>query len=147
MKKKCVVFALVLFVVSFGSSAGEGAPQPKLPDGFTALRDKAYVDNGHKSQVLDLYYPAKAEKKLPLVIWIHGGAWLNGTKGVSQMQLGLLEKGYAVASIEYRVSSVKIFPAQIEDCKAAVRWLRAHANEYHIDAAHIGVWGSSAGGH
>ena len=56
-------------------------------------------------------------------------------------------KGYAVASINYRLSQHAVFPAQIEDCKAAIRWLRANAAKYHLDPDHIGVWGASAGGH
>jgi len=59
----------------------------------------------------------------------------------------LTAKGYAVASINYRLSQHAVFPAQIEDCKAAIRWLRANAAKYHLDPDHIGVWGSSAGGH
>jgi acetyl esterase/lipase len=61
--------------------------------------------------------------------------------------LPLVEHGYAVASIDYRLSQQALFPAQINDCKAAIRWLRAHAAEYALDAEHIGVWGHSAGGH
>ena len=142
----------VCLAVMVSVAAGEPeAPQehkgPRLPDGFVAARNLAYVENGHKAQVLDLYYPEKSEKNLPLVVWIHGGAWSAGSKNVGPPQLWLLEKGYAVASVEYRFSQVAPFPAQIHDCKAAIRWLRAHANEYHLDAEHIGVWGSSAGGH
>jgi acetyl esterase/lipase len=59
----------------------------------------------------------------------------------------LVEKGYAAASINYRLSQQALFPAQIEDCKAAIRWLRANAKKYHLDPRHIGVWGASAGGH
>ena len=61
--------------------------------------------------------------------------------------MSLATKGYAVASVNYRLSQHAVFPAQIEDCKAAIRWLRANAAKYHIDADHIGVWGGSAGGH
>src|SRR5260221_4919549 len=59
----------------------------------------------------------------------------------------MLDQGYAVASLNYRLSGEALFPAQIEDCKAAVRWLRAHAKEYSLDPEHFGAWGSSAGGH
>ena len=59
----------------------------------------------------------------------------------------LVAKGYAAASINYRFSQHALFPAQIEDCKAAIRWLRANAKKYNLDAGHIGVWGASAGGH
>ncbi len=125
--------------------AGAPARGPQVPPGVEALRDVAYVKEGHKAQVLDLYIP-KTDKPLPLVVWVHGGAWLGGSKSQSPANL-LLGKGYAVASIEYRMSQVAIFPAQIHDCKAAIRWLRATAKEHHIDPDRIGVWGSSAGGH
>ena len=129
--------------------AGEGPPPRRMapiPAGFKILADQPYVEKGHKAQVLDLIYPEKAEKPLPLIVWIHGGAWSAGSKnGGTFMQM--LSKGYSVASIEYRFSQVAPMPAQINDCKAAIRWIRAHAKEYNIDGAHIGVWGSSAGGH
>jgi acetyl esterase/lipase len=80
------------------------------------------------------------------LIWIHGGGWLGGSK--SEMPfLNQLNRGYVLASIEYRFSSKALFPAQIQDCQAAIRWLRANAKKYHIDPDHIGVGGGSAGGH
>ena len=119
-----------------------------LPEGARALRDLAYVENGHARQKLDLYLPAQAKGPLPLIIWVHGGGWQNGTKdGCPPARQGFLQRGYAVASLEYRLSGDAIFPAQIEDCKAGVRWLRAHAKEYGLDPDRFGVWGSSAGGH
>lgn len=121
---------------------------PRIPAGVTAHRDLAYVENGHERQKLDLYVPEKAEKPLPLIIWIHGGGWQNGSKdGCPPLRNGYVERGYAVASINYRLSSHAVFPAQIEDCKAAIRYLRAHAREYSLDPERFGVWGSSAGGH
>jgi len=112
-------------------------------------KDLAYVTGGGASQTLDLYGPKKA-KKVPLIVWIHGGAFLFGSKEgfpVEPVPLHLLLEGYAVASINYRLSPEAVFPAQLEDCKAAVRWLRAHADEFGIDPNRIGVWGASAGGH
>ncbi len=124
------------------------APQPRLPDGVKAHRDLAYVDGGHERQRLDLYLPEKADAALPVIIWVHGGGWQAGSKDqCPPLRVGYLERGYAVASIGYRLSSHAVFPAQIEDCKAAIRWLRAHAKEYHLDPQRFGVWGSSAGGH
>ena len=119
---------------------------PKLPAGVKFLPDLQYVEGGHERNRLDLYLPEKAEGRLPLVVWIHGGAWWAGSKDGCPA-VYLTTKGYAVASINYRLSQHAVFPAQIEDCKAAIRWLRANAAKYHIDADHIGVWGSSAGGH
>ena len=119
--------------------------RPRVPEGATAYRDLAYVTNGHPRQKLDLYLP-KDGKNLPLIINIHGGAWQGGSKEMDA-RLDYLARGYAVASINYRLSQHAVFPAQIEDCKAAVRWLRANAAKYHLDPARFAAWGSSAGGH
>ena len=119
-----------------------------IPAGAKAHRDLAYVENGHERQKLDLYLPEKSDGPVPVIIWVHGGGWQNGTKdGCPPLRGGYLERGYAVASIGYRLSQHAIFPAQIEDCKTAIRWLRAHAQDYGIDPNRLGVWGSSAGGH
>ncbi len=116
-----------------------------LPEGVRVERDIAYVTGGHTRQKLDLYLP-KAARALPLIINIHGGAFRVGSKadGVPAEYLGL---GYAVASIGYRLSGDAIWPAQIEDCKAAVRWLRANAAKYGLDPDRFAAWGASAGGH
>ncbi len=82
------------------------------------------------------------------MIWIHGGGWVSGDKnGCPPLNEGFVARGYAVASLGYRLSGHALWPAQIEDCKAAIRWLRAHAKEYRLDPDHFGVWGASAGGH
>ncbi|MBI5685049.1 MAG: alpha/beta hydrolase [Verrucomicrobia bacterium] len=127
---------------------GNGAPPARVPDGVKAHRDLAYVENGHARQKLDLYVPEKAGAPLPLIIWVHGGGWAAGSKdGCPPLRQGFIERGYALASIGYRLSGDAIFPAQIEDCKAAIRWLRAHAKQYGLNPDRFGVWGSSAGGH
>ncbi|HBU60605.1 MAG TPA: alpha/beta hydrolase [Verrucomicrobiales bacterium] len=94
---------------------------------------------------LDLYQPKKP-KSSPLVVWIHGGGWRKGTKERCYIDW-LPEHGYTVASISYRYSSVAKFPAQIHDCKGAVRWLRANAEKYGYNPKKIFIAGSSAGGH
>lgn len=109
-------------------------------------KDVAYVEDGHERQKLDLYLPKNSTGKRPLVIWIHGGGWRQGSKKNCRA-IPLVERGFVVASINYRLSSHAVFPAQIHDCKAAVRWLRRHADLHGIDESKIGVWGSSAGGH
>jgi acetyl esterase/lipase len=130
------------------------APQAKgvpakalpIPPGVKVLKDLEYARIGDRRLLLDLYLPEKGERPLPLIIWVHGGGWAAGSKD----QVGAvrqLNRGYAVASLDYRLSSEAIFPAQIEDCKAAVRWLRAHAQKYDLDRNRFGAWGSSAGGH
>ncbi len=124
------------------------ARRMQLPEGVKALRDVDYGGEGKRSQMLDLFVPKTdaADKPLPLIVWIHGGAWLGGSKE-NFPALRFLSSGYAVASLNYRLSPEAIFPAQIEDCKGAIRYLRANAAKNNIDPNRIAVWGSSAGGH
>jgi acetyl esterase/lipase len=100
-------------------------------------------------ETLDLYLPAHAKLgfKTPLLVWIHGGGWRHGSKSDEPGAKYFVDCGYAMASLNYRLSDKAIFPAQLEDCKAAIRWLRKHANEYGLDPDRIGVFGASAGGH
>ncbi len=116
-----------------------------IPNGFHPIRDIAYVPHASRSQILDVYVPDVPTAPRPLMIWIHGGGWSTGDKSAPP-GMGLLVRGYVVASINYRLSREAVFPAQIYDCKAAVRFLRAHAREFDIDPSRIGVWGCSAGG-
>ena len=145
MRKTWISIVFVAAIVGWAglSAAGE---QPKPPTGVKVLRDLAYVEGGHERNRLDLYLPEKAEGRLPVVVWIHGGAWYAGNKDDCPAA-SWPTKGCAVASVNYRLSQHAVFPAQIEDCKAAIRWLRANAAKYSLDPDHIGVWGASAGGH
>lgn len=133
-----VILALVRLAFAAGAE--------KLPAGVKLLRNLAYVENGHEQNRLDLYLPEKTEGRLPLVVWIHGGGWQGGSKEGCPV-VPMAGKGYAVASINYRFSQHAVFPAQIEDCKAAIRWLRANAAKYDLDPDRVGVGGDSAGGH
>ena len=101
------------------------------------------VVDGH-SLKLDLYFAESSDA--PLVVWIHGGGWRSGSKAKCMVSW-LAERGFTVASISYRLTDKAIFPAQIHDCKAAVRWLRANAGRYGYSTRKIAVGGSSAGGH
>lgn len=118
-----------------------------LPAGVKARRDLEYAKVGEKRLLLDLYLPERAKGTLPLLVWIHGGGWQSGSKDQWRPAAPFIVKGYAVASIEYRLSGEATFPAQIEDCKAAIRWLKANAGTFNIAADRIAVWGASAGGH
>jgi len=105
------------------------------------------VAGGGASQSLDLYLPENAgPAPMPLIVWVHGGGWRGGSKAGCPAA-PLATAGYVVASVEYRFSQKAVFPAQIQDCQAAIRWLRANAKKYKIDPDHVGVWGASAGGH
>jgi len=154
MKRKYllpVLFLLSLAVVS---------ARAQQPFSLTTVhRNLSYVTNGHERQKLDLYLPSPPavrtwekpptggyKTKLPLIIWIHGGAWFIGSKD-DTVPLELLSEGYAVASINYRLSRDAKFPAQIEDCKAAVRWLRANAARFALDTERFAAFGESAGGY
>ncbi|MEI6788203.1 MAG: alpha/beta hydrolase [bacterium] len=122
--------------------------EPAIAPGHVTigLTDIPYLEEGSPRQALDLYLPGQARGPVPAVLWIHGGAWECGNRYPCPVS-HIAERGYAVASIGYRLSDEAVFPSQLEDCKSAVRWLRAHAAEYGIDPARIGVWGESAGGH
>lgn len=118
-----------------------------LPAGVRMERDISYVPDGDESQRLDLYLPEKpADSPLPLIVHIHGGGWRGGNKFPCPVA-GMVLKGYAVASVEYRFSQKAVFPAQIQDCQAAIRWLRSNSKKYNFDPERVGVVGASAGGH
>ncbi|MDP6634941.1 MAG: alpha/beta hydrolase fold domain-containing protein [Phycisphaerae bacterium] len=118
---------------------------------INAIRDISYAANDNPRQTLDLFLPKtrKSDKPLPLVVFIHGGAWRAGNKsGGMRMVAPFVESGqYAGASIGYRLSKEAIWPAQIHDCKAAIRHLKANAKKHNLNPDRIAVWGTSAGGH
>ncbi len=118
-----------------------------LPSGVAHLPGRIYRPDVLPPQALDLFWHPQATAPCPLVIWIHGGGWQAGSRLDPHPALFMLEHGFAVASIDYRLSHQALFPAQIEDCKAAVRWLRTMAPRYRLDDKRFGVWGASAGGH
>jgi len=111
----------------------------------TAYRDVVYATIGKKEILLDLYVPKNATIKPPLLVWIHGGGWRSGSKDSCRLYRET-QRGYAVASLNYRLTHEAMFPAQIHDCKGAIRWLRANAEKFGYNADRIGVAGSSAGG-
>ena len=132
-------------------AARRKAPGNNVPDSWVAHRDLAYADNQNPRQCLDLYLPKvrPSQKPLPVVVYIHGGGWRNGRKdGGLRWVRPYVESGqYAGVSIGYRLSGEAKWPAQIHDCKAAIRWLKGNAKKYRLDPDKIGVIGTSAGGH
>ena len=133
--RPCALYALATLV------AGALAQDP------TVYYDISYGSD-HERQKLDLYVPPGYDTPRPVVIWIHGGGWWGGDKFTAAAKADILcPAGFAVAGINYRYSTQATFPAQIHDCKAAVRWLRAHAEAYNLEPTRFGVWGHSAGGH
>jgi acetyl esterase/lipase len=115
---------------------------------FTIVPDVQYCTGAGKSLLMDVFIPkSRIRTPTPAVLWIHGGGWERGDKnGNSGAQL-LANEGFVTASLFYRLSGDSPFPADIEDCKCAIRFLRANASKYGIDPDRIGVAGASAGGH
>lgn len=110
------------------------------------IADVEYGNVGEHRLLLDLYQPLNKTRPTPLIVWIHGGAWRSGSKADVPIAQ-LIGDGYAIASVDYRLSPTAQFPAQVHDIKAAIRFLRAHAAEYELDPKRFAVAGSSAGGH
>lgn len=139
--------AVALASVLAGALAGNAcaADASEKQTAARVLKDIPYAQVDGHQLLLDLYLP-RLDAKPPLVVWVHGGAWRSGSK--ENMPLAdLVEAGFAVASVDYRLSPVARFPAQVHDIKAAIRCLRASAETYGIDADRVGIAGSSAGGH
>lgn len=121
-----------------------------IPSSVRVVRDIPYATYGTRELLLDLYLPPDADSRRPMpgVIVVRGGGWRSGDKDAFAFIAGQLAKeGFAAASIEYRTSSEAKFPAAVNDVKAAVRWMRAHAATYGIDPDTLGAIGGSAGGH
>ena len=120
-------------------------------EGLVQCEGITYSTYNGREYKMDIVYPARAEGGLPVVVWVHGGGWSDEKltrKYLPSVELAELSgRGYTTVSIDYRLSQAAPFPAQIEDCKAAVRFLRANAQKYHVDPERIAAWGESAGGH
>ncbi len=147
--RKTTLPARALVAVLFAAASAGLAQAPVPPPATTVIgRDLVFARAGEKNLTLDLYRPANRPRNLPVVVWIYGGAWRTRNRVPQATKASwLATHGYAVAVIDYRLSSEALFPAQINDCKAAVRWLRANAAKFGLDADHIGAWGESSGGH
>lgn len=130
-----------------GTTPGAAPQTPGVPGARAVERDLAYASIS-QAERLDLYLPAGGTPPHPVILFIHGGGFISGDKADGQEAPALegLTRGYAVASMDYRLSDEATFPAQIQDVKAAIRWLRANADAYGLDARRIAVWGGSAGG-
>lgn len=112
--------------------------------------DISYADGDNPRQCLDLYLPEDCESgSLPVIVFFHGGAWLEGNKssGADRVKPFVRSGKYAGVSAGYRLTNEAIWPAQIYDCKAAIRWVRANADKYGLNPEKIAVWGGSAGAH
>lgn len=126
----------------------EGLPSTVIPDDIDAKLDVVFAEEDDRKLLMDVFAPKRNEdSRLPAVVIVHGGGWLNGDKTKFRaLGIALAERGYVTAAIEYRLGGEAHFPAGIQDCNAAVRHLRANADEMGIDADRIGAVGGSAGG-
>ncbi|MCE9604122.1 MAG: alpha/beta hydrolase [Planctomycetia bacterium] len=159
------LFALLLAAFAIASSpadvsraqdAKKSAPlhehlKQRYRDWLEIRFDQPYAETDDYAQMLDLYLPKKpkSDRPLPVVVFVHGGGWKSGSRKSYSSGAGELamQGRYAAVTIGYRLSGTAPWPAQIHDCKAAIRWIRAHAKELNIDPDRIGCTGGSAGGH
>jgi len=126
---------------------GAGVAQESRPN-VLVERNVAFARAGETELRLDVAMPAQGEGPFPAVVCIHGGGWVGGDrKQMSQTIMVLASRGYVAVTPDYRLAPDDRFPAQLEDCKAAVRWLRANARAFHVNRDRIGAMGFSAGGH
>jgi acetyl esterase/lipase len=123
-------------------------PPYVVPEGVKVVPDVVYAAIGPRQMHLDLYLPKNGAGSFPAVVYIHGGGWSGGNRAAFRRQAAYMAtKGYAGACIEYRLSGEASYPAALYDSKAAVRWVRGNAAQYHIDPNRIAAAGGSAGGH
>jgi acetyl esterase/lipase len=148
--RRCAFAAVIVLVTTFASFAfAQDRPKQgggQVPEGVELTQGIEYAKAGEIKLLLDIYTPKDAKEALPLIVWIHGGGWRQGDKFPCPAAR-MAPRGYVVASVNYRLTDKAAWPAQIRDCKAAVRFLRANAEKFHIDPKRVGAWGSSAGGH
>ena len=145
---KTVRLTFIALVVSACVALAAETPKPKFrpPPGQELLSNVVFGTGGGRELHAEILRPQPPPKEpMPAVLFIHGGGWAGGTHLIYAPWL--VERGYFTASIEYRLSGEAPWPAQIEDCKLAVRWLRANAAKFHVNPDRIGVMGHSAGGH
>lgn len=146
-----------VFIFLFGcfatTSFAQTSPVQNLfPASTVFYQNVSYANDTLQKHLLDIYLPPNTKKNLPLVVWIHGGAWMLNDKYADMSYMkstvkSFIDSGYALASINYRYSTDSVFPAQVKDCNRAIEFLYQHASKYNIDKNRIAVIGFSAGGH
>ncbi|MGC3946280.1 MAG: alpha/beta hydrolase [Chryseolinea sp.] len=156
MKRSAILLpaTALLIVMTVATVVGQVPDRVRawFPAGTVFHQNIPYANDTLKKHLLDIYLPANAKGSLPLVVWIHGGAWMQNDKYADMGYMkrtvsGFIEAGYALASIDYRFTTTAPFPAQIQDCNAALDFLSSHAAKYGIDKERIVLIGFSAGGH
>ncbi len=150
LSRLLAVLTLLFLVAGAPAAAGAAAVRKFTPPpGVEHLTGIEFGTGGGRPLYMEILRPHDLPgDPLPVLVFIHGGGWRGGDRFGSLPRLApFAQRGYFCASIEYRLSGEAIFPAQIEDCKCAIRFLRAQCGKYHLNPGKIGVWGSSAGGH
>ena len=143
----CFSFFLSLAILQ-GQRAEQNLSSEKAFERLDSMLDMTYASYEGRTLKLDLYKPREKLGKLPAIVCIHGGGWAKGSrKSYTKVAQAIAAHGYVAVTISYRLSGEAVFPAAIMDCKAAVRFLRAHAQTLGINPDKIGAIGSSAGGH
>jgi len=152
MKKMKTPLLIVMLIVSLHLSAQPDRIKSIFPAGTQFLQNIPYANDTLKKHLLDIYIPPNARAINPVVVWVHGGAWMLNDKYADMGYMtntikSIIEKGYVLASIDYRHSTTAIFPAQIQDCNQALEFLHNNASKYKLDKTNIVLFGFSAGGH
>ncbi len=136
MKNKLILISLYILAYTYVINA----------QSITATYSNVdYVGNNNTKQMMDIYIPSNVTSPAPLIVHIHGGAFMMGAKGDATTFSTFYNNGYVCADLNYRLSGDSLWPAQLYDCKAAIRFLKANASTYHIDTNRIGIIGESAG--
>jgi acetyl esterase/lipase len=152
---KSILLTLTVITLALLAPSAYGQPsaiKAIFPAGTMFVQNLPYAKDTLRKHLLDIYLPSKATANTPLIIWVHGGAWMLNDKYADMGYMKntvrtFLEKGYALASIDYRHSTTAKFPAQVQDCNQAIQWLHDNAAKYNLDKTRITLIGFSAGGH
>lgn len=151
MIRRTFLLTLALATSAFAQTtppAKRASLSPEPPETIKAELDLAYGKMPEQELKMDVYRPKAGGDKLPACVLVHGGGWVKGDKEKFRpLAIALAEKGYVVANIEYRLGPVAKYPAAMQDCSLAVRFVRANAKRFGLDPKRIGAWGGSAGGH
>src|SRR5262245_4479704 len=143
-----IVFATLFLTSAYSFTSFAQDKPPQVPPGVVYEPDIVFGKGGDVDLALDIARPEKLDKPTPCVVFIHGGGWTGGNRKVHVPQiLDFAKRGYVSATIQYRLVPKAIFPAQVEDVKCGIRYLRANADKYKIDPNKIGAVGFSAGAH
>lgn len=148
MKALLPLLVISLATPGFSQAAKRAAVSKAVPDTLKAEVNIEYGQTPEQRLLMDVYRPKAGGDKLPACVLVHGGGWTGGDKErFTHLAIALAQRGYVVANIEYRLAGKARYPAAVQDCNAAVRFVRAHAKRFGLDPERIGAWGGSAGAH